>query len=53
MDGRERGMTATAQRKVDGQGTQGGKGKNGAGALAPVGSTQQRLTKQEIFQSYI
>lgn len=44
-------MTA-AQRKVDGQGTQGGR-KEWCCALAPVGSTQQRLTKQEIFQSYI
>ena len=52
MDGRKEGTAGPAQRKIDGQGKLGGKEKNGAGALAIVGSTQQRVMKQEIFQSY-
>ena len=51
MEGR-RGREATAQRKAGRQGKRGGEEERDGGALTTVGSTQQRATKQQIFQSY-
>lgn len=50
MGGR-RGREATAQRKAGGQGKRVEEERDG-GAVTAVGSTQQRATKQQIFQSY-